>query len=457
MAILPAYNSAATLQSGLGNYTLAKLLAANVPEVFTVPTDENGVKAKYVVFGKGQATTDNFYAQAFTADDATDRATNGTFAEYVTNGAFGSDTGWTKGTGWSITGGKGVVAASHVASTVLTQTAAIALLPYYSYTLTYTVALTSHVTNGTFAADTDWTKGAGWTIGTGTAIGTATSATLEQDCPQTLVEGRTYTVAFTLGSNAGGSVAVSLGGGTPGTSRSTDATFTQVITAGATQKVTFTGTGWTGTLDDVTITAVGTITPSVGGTAGTARSTAATFTEAIVSDASTQTILFTADANFVGTIDSVSVTAWVLGTGWTTDGSTAIATGAIDTDLSQTANPAYPLVSGQTYLVTYTMGYTAGTTAVSLGGGTAGTARGSSATFAEIITAGTTQAILFDAAGFTGTIDNVTIIPCAKVAGDESTGFASQQNPAGFDLNGKASAISVVSAGTPIITASFFK
>lgn len=344
MTILPNYYKgdlqvpSTQLQSPLNSYTNANLLAANVPEFITVPTDENGVKAKYVIFGKGAAA--DFYASAFTTNDATDRCTNGTFAEYVTNGAFASDTGWTKGTGWTIAAG--VATATGAISTALSQTSAITLIEGYTYTITYTVTRTA-----------------------------------------------------------------------------------------------------------------GSITPSIGGTAGTARSSSATFTETIVAG-STQILAFTG-TGFTGTIDDVSVTAWVLGTGWTTDGVTAIATGAISTAISQTARTAYPLVSGQTYYVTFTLTRSAGSIAVSLGGGSAGTSRSSSATFSEYITAGSTQAISFATTGFTGTLDTVTILPAAMVPIDTTNGSASEQNPPGYFLNGNVSTISIVSAGTPIITSRFFK
>jgi len=326
------------LQSPLTSYVQANLLAANVPEFITVPTDENGKKARFVLFGKGAAA--DFYASAFTTADATDRCTNGTFAEYVTNGAFGSDTGWTKGTGWTIAAG--VATATGAISTAISQTSAITLIAGYTYTITY----------------------------------------------------------------------------------------------------------------DITRTA-GTITPSIGGTAGTAQNADGTYTETIVAG-STQILAFTG-AGFSGTLDNVTVTGWVLGTGWTTDGSTAIATGAIDTDLSQTVNSAYPLVEGQIYYVTFTMTRSAGSVAVSLGGGTAGTSRSSAATFSEYITAGSTQDILFDASGFSGTIDTVTVLPAAKVPADTTNGTASEQNPVGWFLNSNVDTISIVSAGTPIITASFYK
>jgi hypothetical protein len=338
MAKLPAYRDGVELQSGLGNYTIANLLAANVPEVMTVPTDENGLKAKYVTFGKGSAA--DFYAQVFDAAGGTDRATGGTFVENCTNGAFASDTGWTKGTGWTIAAG--VATATGAISTSLSQAAAVTLIPGYSYTVT-----------------------------------------------------------FTTSSTAAGSVSVSLGGGTAGTARSTDATFVETIVAGSDGLIKFTGAG------------------------------------------------------FTGNIDNVSVTPWILGTGWTTT-TVATATGAISTALSQTANPAYPLVQGQAYLVTFTATRSAGDVTVNIGG-TAGTARSTSATFAEVIIAGATQAISFTTSGFTGTIDDVSIIPAASVPADATIGQSAEQNPKGYFLNSNASKISIVSAGTPIVTANFYK
>jgi len=319
--------------------TEAVVLAANVPENITVPSDSaTGLKAGYVIFGAPVAS--DFYARVFNSQQGQDRVTNGTFAEYVTNGAFASDTGWTKGTGWTIAAG--VATATGAISTALSQTSAITLIPGYTYTLTFTVT------------------------------------------------------AFTAG----------------------------------------------------------TITASVGGTAGTARGSAATFTQTFVAGAS-QIIAFTG-AGFTGSIDNVSVTAWVLGTGWTTDGSTAIATGAISTALSQTANTVYPIVAGQGYLVTYTATRSAGTITVSLGG-TAGTARSTSATFAEVIIAGSTQAISFGTSGFTGTVDDVTIKAVVSTPADSTTGLLGMQNPKGFAIPSDGSYVSVVSAGTPIITASFYK
>lgn len=182
MTSLNVFNKDGTPQGG--SFTLSNLLAAAVPEIMTVPTDDSGVKAKYVVFGRGQATTDNFYVQVFNENAGTDR---------VTNGAFATDTSWTKGTGWTIAAG--VADAAGAISTALTQECA---------------------------------------------------GTLQ------LVSGQSYLTTFVL-TRAAGSITLSLGGGTAGTSRASSATFTEVITAGTTQTISFNTTGFTGTLDSVTI------------------------------------------------------------------------------------------------------------------------------------------------------------------------------------------------------------
>lgn len=258
---------------------------------------------------------------------------------------------------------------------------------------------TEYATNGGFDSDTGWTKGAGWTIGTGVATATGDISTaISQSVSVT--PGRTYTVIFTAAPSAG-SVTVSLGG-TSGTARSTSDTFTENIVAGSSGVLAFTGAGYSGTIDNV-----------------------------LVYEA-----------------------AWTLGTGWTIAGSTAVATGDISTALSQTA--ASPLIQGQAYLLTFTATQSAGGVIPSIGG-TNGTERTSSATFSEVIIAGATQTIAFTGNSFTGTIDNVTIYPCASVPGDATAGQSAIQNPKGFLLNGNKTRLSVVSAGTPIITASFYK
>lgn len=336
MPSLPKYNAEAILQPALNSYTNTVVLAANVPEFFNVPQDETGKYAGYVTFGKGASA--DFFAKGFTTAQAADRTTGGNFTEHVTNGGFGSDTGWTKGTGWTISAG---TANATTASSALSQNSAVTLLPGMIYTITYTITRSA-----------------------------------------------------------------------------------------------------------------GTVTPSIGGTAGTARSSSATFSETIICG-STQVLAFTG-VGFTGTVDNVSVIPWVLGSGWASGSNVATATTA-STALSQTAYYTIPLVAGQAYLCTYTTTRSAGSVALSLGGGTAGASVASSTTTTEVLIAGSTQAIAFTGTGFTGTIDDVTILPCASVPADATSGLSPDMNPLGYFLNGEVHKISVVSASTPTITASFYK
>ena len=115
----------------------------------------------------------------------------------------------------------------------------------------------AYITNGTFATDTDWTKGAGWTIAAGVADAAgALNTALSQNSGVTLVAGKSYSLTFTM-TRAAGTLTASIGG-TNGTGRTTSNTFTETIIAGATQVIAFTGTGFTGTVDSVSITPIDT-------------------------------------------------------------------------------------------------------------------------------------------------------------------------------------------------------
>jgi hypothetical protein len=128
-----------------------------------------------------------------------------------------------------------------------------------------TVGIPSNkVTNGTFATDTDWTKGTGWTISAGVANATTASTDLEQTPGVALTDGVAYEVVY-VATRSAGTVTVKLGG-TAGTTRSTAATFTETIIAGAGGLIEFTGAGFTGTIDNVTVIQVPIpITPAASG------------------------------------------------------------------------------------------------------------------------------------------------------------------------------------------------
>jgi hypothetical protein len=130
--------------------------------------------------------------------------------------------------------------------------------------------LIESILNGTFAADTDWTKPAGVTIASGKATAVAATGDLSQTVAP-LTVGITYRVAFTVTRTAGSIQA--LCGTAAGTSRSTSRTFTEDIVAAASTGFKFTLTGFSGTIDNVTVEAVYTISAYTSATVVTVSTT----------------------------------------------------------------------------------------------------------------------------------------------------------------------------------------
>lgn len=103
---------------------------------------------------------------------------------------------------------------------------------------------------------------------------------------------------------------------------------------------------------------------------------------------------FAADANWTKTTWSISA------------GVATIAAASTDT-----MTQAISITPGVNYLVTFTVTSFTGGTVTPILGGTSGTARGSAATFSEIIKAGSTNNLInFSASAATLSIDNVTIL-----------------------------------------------
>lgn len=91
------------------------------------------------------------------------------------------------------------------------------------------------ITNGTFDTDSDWTKGTGWTISGGTANKSAGVASdLQQDI--TSVTGTTYVVEYEISGRTAGSITPDVGG-TNGVTRSEDGSFEEQIIGGAVDTV----------------------------------------------------------------------------------------------------------------------------------------------------------------------------------------------------------------------------
>jgi hypothetical protein len=94
------------------------------------------------------------------------------------------------------------------------------------------------VANGDFATDTVWVKGANWTIAAGVAHkSTGAANNLSQNTTE--AAGETYKITYTLINLSGGSITVSMGG-VSGIARTTDGTYTEYITASGTGDLTFT-------------------------------------------------------------------------------------------------------------------------------------------------------------------------------------------------------------------------
>ena len=89
------------------------------------------------------------------------------------------------------------------------------------------------VTNGDFATDTAWTKGTGWTISAGVAdVSGAQGGDTDLEQGITVTDGDSYEVTFTVLNYTAGTITPRVGG-TAGTARSANGTYTEVIVAGS--------------------------------------------------------------------------------------------------------------------------------------------------------------------------------------------------------------------------------
>lgn len=114
--------------------------------------------------------------------------------------------------------------------------------------------------NRRFDTDDDWTLGSGWSIANG--LLTATGGISTSATSDTAITAVAHLVTFTISGYAAGSVAAKLGT-TAGASRSANGTFTEVITSNGTE-FAFEATGFTGSINDVSIVPVAAIAPGGG-------------------------------------------------------------------------------------------------------------------------------------------------------------------------------------------------
>jgi hypothetical protein len=108
------------------------------------------------------------------------------------------------------------------------------------------------VTNGGFDTDTEWTKGTGWTISGGTANCLNGTSSNLQSVSTPLTFGRVYRVEFTISNYVGGQVAIG-NFGADGISRSANGTYTQLIVAGETTVRIRAQVSFTGSIDNISV------------------------------------------------------------------------------------------------------------------------------------------------------------------------------------------------------------
>lgn len=114
----------------------------------------------------------------------------------------------------------------------------------------YIAARPELAVNGGFDADASWTKGAGWTIAGGVGVATASSADLSQ---AVLTVGKWYRVTFDA-TVVSGTVTPKAGSGASGTAVSATASgVTAVLRAATTTSLIFTGSTFTGTIDNISV------------------------------------------------------------------------------------------------------------------------------------------------------------------------------------------------------------
>lgn len=98
------------------------------------------------------------------------------------------------------------------------------------------------ITNGTFTTDTGWTKGTGWTISDNVAHADLVGGSnLTQIADPGIVAGNTYLVTYTILNYVSGGISTRVGSTTVGTTRSSNGTFTEILTASGTSVFMFAG------------------------------------------------------------------------------------------------------------------------------------------------------------------------------------------------------------------------
>ena len=116
------------------------------------------------------------------------------------------------------------------------------------------VSDTELVTNGDFDTDTDWTKGAGWTISGGNLNASNVNAVSTTQAGYTFV-GKTFQVSYTISDYSQGSVQIYLGGSQSTSLKSENGTHTETISisSGNTTLYIYGTSNFTGSIDNISV------------------------------------------------------------------------------------------------------------------------------------------------------------------------------------------------------------
>jgi hypothetical protein len=111
------------------------------------------------------------------------------------------------------------------------------------------------VTNGDFSADASWTKGTGWTISGGTASCDG-SQSGNTDLSQNITTdtGKQYKITYTVSNYSAGSIFIRLNSGNVTSTKSSNGTFTEILSgAGGTQVILRANLDFIGSVDNVSV------------------------------------------------------------------------------------------------------------------------------------------------------------------------------------------------------------